>query len=67
MLTVCEPYALWAIQTKPKAWRSMEHPAIRWTADVMPYSCEKYGFSMEAYGPTDPGQATRLHHCARER
>jgi tagaturonate reductase len=41
MLTVCEPYALWAIQTKPKAWRFMEHPALTWTPDVMPYFLRK--------------------------
>jgi tagaturonate reductase len=41
MLTVCEPYALWAIQTKPKAWRFMEHPAIAWTPDVTPYFLRK--------------------------
>lgn len=41
MLTVCEPYALWAIQTKPKAWRFMEHPALVWTPDVMPYFLRK--------------------------
>jgi tagaturonate reductase len=41
MLTMCEPYALWAIQTKPKAWRFMEHPAITWTPDVMPYFLRK--------------------------
>jgi tagaturonate reductase len=41
MLAVCEPYALWAIQTKPKAWRFLEHPAVVWTADVMPYFLRK--------------------------
>jgi tagaturonate reductase len=41
MLTVCEPYALWAIQAKPKAWRFMEHPAVVWTPDVTPYFLRK--------------------------
>jgi tagaturonate reductase len=41
MLTVCEPYALWAIQTKPKAWRFLEHPAVVWTPDVTPYFLRK--------------------------
>ena len=41
MLAVCEPYALWAIQTKPKAWRFLEHPAVVWTADVTPYFLRK--------------------------
>ncbi len=41
MLTVCEPYALWAIQSKPKAWRFLEHPAVVWTPDVMPYFLRK--------------------------
>jgi tagaturonate reductase len=41
MLTVCEPYALWAIQTKPKAWRFLEHPAVTWTPDVTPYFLRK--------------------------
>ena len=41
MLTVCEPYALWAIQQKPNAWRFLKHPAAVWTDDVMPYFLRK--------------------------
>jgi tagaturonate reductase len=41
LLTVCEPYALWGIQTKPKAWRFLEHPAVVWTDDVQPYFLRK--------------------------
>jgi tagaturonate reductase len=41
MLTVCEPYALFAIQQKPKAWRFLEHPAVVWTDDVQPYFLRK--------------------------
>jgi len=41
MLTVCEPYALWAIQRKPTAWRFLEHPAVVWTDDVTPYFLRK--------------------------
>jgi tagaturonate reductase len=41
MLTVCEPYALWAIQQKPKAWRFLQNPAVVWTDDVEPYFLRK--------------------------
>src|SRR5262245_58804396 len=41
MLTVCEPYALFAIQQKPGADRFIEHPAVVWTPDVMPYFLRK--------------------------
>jgi tagaturonate reductase len=41
LLTVCEPYALWAIQSKPKAWRFLEHPGVVWTDDVQPYFLRK--------------------------
>lgn len=41
MLTVCEPYALWAIQTKPGVEPFLHHPAVIWTEDVMPYFLRK--------------------------
>jgi tagaturonate reductase len=41
MLTACEPYALFAIQDKPGADRFIEHPAVVWTPDVMPYFLRK--------------------------
>ncbi len=41
MLTVCEPYALFAIQKKPRAWQFLRHPAVVWTDDVMPYFLRK--------------------------
>jgi tagaturonate reductase len=41
MLTVCEPYALFAVQQKPKAWRFLEHPAVVWADDVQPYFLRK--------------------------
>jgi tagaturonate reductase len=41
MLTACEPYALFAIQNKPGADRFIEHPAVVWTDDVMPYFLRK--------------------------
>ncbi len=41
MLTVAEPYALWAIQQRPGADRFLEHPAVVWTDDVMPYFLRK--------------------------
>lgn len=41
MLTACEPYALWAIQEKPGVKRFLEHPAVVWTPDVMPYFLRK--------------------------
>jgi tagaturonate reductase len=41
MLTACEPYALFAIQEKPGADHFLEHPAVVWTPDVMPYFLRK--------------------------
>jgi tagaturonate reductase len=41
LLTVCEPYALWAIEDKPKAWKFLQHPAVVWTPDVVPYFLRK--------------------------
>jgi tagaturonate reductase len=41
MLTACEPYALWAIEEKPGVGRFIEHPAVVWAADVMPYFLRK--------------------------
>ncbi len=39
MLTVCEPYALWAIQEKTIPF--IRHSAIVWTPDVQPYFLRK--------------------------
>jgi tagaturonate reductase len=41
MVTVCEPYALWAIQGHPRGDRFLEHPAIVWAPDVEPYFLRK--------------------------
>jgi tagaturonate reductase len=41
MLTVCEPYALWALEDKPRAWRFLTHPAVVWTENVEPYFLRK--------------------------
>ncbi len=41
LLTVCEPYALFAIQQHPKAWRFIEHPAVVWTTDVLRFFLRK--------------------------
>jgi tagaturonate reductase len=41
LLTVCEPYALWAIQKKPGAEPFLRHPAVVWTDDVQPYFLRK--------------------------
>jgi tagaturonate reductase len=41
LLAVGEPYALWAIQDKPQAWKFLRHPAVVWTPDVMPYFLRK--------------------------
>lgn len=41
LLTVCEPYALFAIQDKPGADRFIDHPAVVWTPDVTPYFLRK--------------------------
>jgi tagaturonate reductase len=41
LLTVCEPYALWAIQ-QPTGFRAfLVHPAVIWTASVEPYFLRK--------------------------
>lgn len=40
LLTVCEPYALWAISADPRV-QMFRHPAIRVVPDVMPYSLRK--------------------------
>jgi tagaturonate reductase len=41
MLTVCEPYALWAIQQKAGVRPLLRHPAVIWTPDVQPYFLRK--------------------------
>jgi tagaturonate reductase len=41
MLTVCEPYALFAIEQKPGVVPFINHPAVVWTPDVMPYFLRK--------------------------
>lgn len=41
MLTACEPYALWAIEDKPQGGRFLQHRAVVWTPDVMPYFLRK--------------------------
>jgi tagaturonate reductase len=41
MLTVCEPYALFAIQKKPRAWQFLRHRVVIWTDDVTPYFLRK--------------------------
>ncbi len=41
LLTVCEPYALWAIQSKPGADVFLRHPAVIWADDVQPYFLRK--------------------------
>jgi tagaturonate reductase len=41
LLTVCEPYALWAIQDKVGADHFLRHPAVIWTPDVQPYFLRK--------------------------
>lgn len=41
MLTMCEPYALWAIQKKDRAWEFLRHSHVVWTPDVMPYFLRK--------------------------
>jgi tagaturonate reductase len=41
LLTACEPYALFAIESKPNAWQFLQHPAVIWTPDVMPYFLRK--------------------------
>lgn len=39
LLTVCEPYALWAIQNKATPF--LRHSAVVWTPDVQPYFLRK--------------------------
>lgn len=41
MLTVCEPYALWAIEQKPGVEPFLRHPSVVWTPDVQPYFLRK--------------------------
>jgi tagaturonate reductase len=41
LLTVGEPYALWAIQDRPRVEHFLEHPAVVWTPDVEPYFLRK--------------------------
>jgi tagaturonate reductase len=41
LLTVCEPYALWAIEDRPGADHFLRHPAVVWTPDVRPYFLRK--------------------------
>jgi tagaturonate reductase len=41
LLTVAEPYALWAIETKKPDAGPFRHSAIKMTADVMPYFLRK--------------------------
>jgi tagaturonate reductase len=41
LLTVCEPYALWAIQQKPGVEPFLRHASVIWTPDVQPYFLRK--------------------------
>ena len=41
LLTVCEPYALWAIQLREGRKHFIHHPSIHWTPDVQPYFLRK--------------------------
>jgi tagaturonate reductase len=41
LLTVCEPYALWAIEDIPGADHFLRHPAVVWAPDVRPYFLRK--------------------------
>ncbi len=41
MLTVCEPYALFAIEDRPGAWHFIENRHTIWTLDVRPYFLRK--------------------------
>ncbi|HEY1379557.1 MAG TPA: altronate dehydrogenase [Gemmataceae bacterium] len=41
LLLMAEPFAFWALQTKPGAATWVEHPAILRTADVKPYFLRK--------------------------
>ncbi len=41
LLTACEPYALFAIQQRAGVLPFLEHPAVVWTPDVLPYFLRK--------------------------
>jgi tagaturonate reductase len=41
LLLMAEPFAFWALQTRPNAHRWAEHPAITRTPDVKPYFLRK--------------------------
>jgi tagaturonate reductase len=41
LLTVCEPYALWAVQQRSGVKPFIRHPAVVWTPDVQPYFLRK--------------------------
>jgi tagaturonate reductase len=41
LVTVCEPYALWAIQQKQQAWEFVHDRHVVWTPDVTPYFLRK--------------------------
>lgn len=41
LLTVGEPYALWAIQDVPGSDHFLSHPSVVWTPDVEPYFLRK--------------------------
>jgi tagaturonate reductase len=41
LLTVCEPYALWAVEDRPQAGRFLRHPSVVWAPDVQPYFLRK--------------------------
>jgi tagaturonate reductase len=41
LLTVCEPYALWAIENRLGADRFLHQPSVVWTPDVQPYFLRK--------------------------
>jgi tagaturonate reductase len=41
MLTVCEPYALWAIQQKRGAKPFLTHSSVTWTPHVLPFFLRK--------------------------
>jgi tagaturonate reductase len=41
LLTLAEPFALWAVEAKDEAGRFLTHPAVRWTEDVQPFFLRK--------------------------
>lgn len=41
LLTVCEPYALWAIQKRDGRQPFIKHPAITWASNVQPFFLRK--------------------------